>query len=216
MQAKELLFFDLDGTIIDPLVGITQSVAYALRSMGLSVEDPTSLTHFIGPPLTWSFREYYGFDEEKVQQAVALYREKFSQHGLHANTLYPGMQTLLKNFYPSKTLVIATSKPAVFALEIVKRWDIAGYFAHICGSELTGERSDKAEVIAYAMEQCGCSDPEKIIMIGDRKHDIIGAKRNGMQSIGVLYGYGDQQELNEAGADYIAESVADLSALLAR
>lgn len=214
MQGKRYLFFDLDGTLIDPRVGITGSVAYALGKLGIEVDDPDSLTRFIGPPLEWSFREYYSFDSEKAAHAASLYRESFSVKGIHENELYDGIIPMLEKLSGSKKLVIATSKPEPYAKQISENLGFARYFDAVCGAEFGGKRANKDEVIAYAMERCGCKDPSEIVMVGDRMHDIIGAKKNGVQSVGVLYGYGSRRELTEAGADYIAETVGELAELL--
>lgn len=212
---KNYILFDLDGTLTDPKVGITGSVAYALESFGIHVENHDDLCCFIGPPLLDSFMEYYGMSEEDANRAIAKYRERFSVTGLFENEVYHGIPQLLRQLKDAgKTLIIATSKPAVFSQRILDHFDLSQYFTFLSGSELDGTRNDKADVISYALEQCGITDLSQVIMIGDRKHDIIGARKNGLPCIGVLYGYGDRAEHESAGADYIVETVDELKALL--
>lgn len=208
------IFFDLDGTLTDPKLGITRAFQYALGKMGIIVEDANTLSRFIGPPLRDSFRGY-GFGEEAVERAVAYYREYFAETGLFENTVYDGIPELLSALKAAgKTLLIATSKPVVYTEKILEHFGLAEYFAFVSGAELDGTRSIKAEVIAYAMEQAGIKDVSDCVMVGDREHDIIGAKAHGMRSVGVLYGYGDRAEHERAGADEIAADVGELRGLL--
>lgn len=212
---KQYILFDLDGTLTDPLVGITKSVQYSLRHFGINIENNRDLVNFIGPPLRESYAKYYGFDEASAELAVKKYREYFSDTGIFENEIYDGIESMLKKLRDSgKTLVLATSKPYVFAEKILEHFGIAEYFSFIAGSELNGERSRKTEVIQYAIDNVGILSVDDAVMIGDREHDIIGAKSLGMDSIGVLYGYGDLQELTDVGADYIAESVEKLDKIL--
>lgn len=208
-------FFDLDGTITDPKIGITSSVAYALEKYGITVEDKDQLTTFIGPPLHESFRKYFGFSHMAAYDAVDKYREYYKTQGIFENFLYDGMADLLKSLQNAGIkIVMATSKPEIFAQQIAEYFHIDSHFTCIAGSELDGTRVAKDEVIAYAMERIGIKDTAGTIMIGDRMHDIVGAKKNGMKSIGVLYGYGNHMELEDAGADYIVASVEELKTLL--
>lgn len=211
MKRKYRYFFmDLDGTITDPKEGITKSVAYALNCYGIQVEDLDSLEKFIGPPLSDSFQEFYGFEEEKSLEAVEKYREYFKDRGIFENRLYPGMERLLKNIMEhGGKIVLATSKPEVFAKRILEHFQIAQYFTFVAGSTLDMARNAKGDVIRYALDSLGIS-AEEAVMAGDRKHDVIGAKENGMECIGVLFGYGDRAELEEAGADKIVETVEQL------
>ena len=215
MREKMYILFDLDGTISDPKVGMTKSIQYSLRTFGIEVANMDTLTPFIGPPLRESYKEFYGFNEEEVEKAVAKYREYFTGRGIFENTLYPDMDILLETLYKrGKTLLVATSKPMMYAKKILEYFAIDTYFSFIAGSELNGERSIKSEVIQYALANMGIAEIEKAVMIGDRKHDIIGAKEVGMDNIGVLYGYGDLPELQGAGATVVVESVEELRALL--
>lgn len=216
MKVQNILF-DLDGTLTDPRVGITRSVAYALERFGIYVEDTDALCSFIGPPLTDSFMEYYGFTAEQAQDAIGFYRERFSAKGLFENEVYPGIpETLGRLRDDGRRLIVATSKPAVFSAQILKHFGLDGYFSFLSGSELDGSRVRKCEVISHALEHCGITDPEGCIMVGDRKHDIIGAAETGMRSVGVLYGYGSREELEAAGASYIAADTGELTELLLR
>lgn len=214
MKQKYILF-DLDGTITDPKEGITKSVAYALESFGILVEDMDTLCKFIGPPLRDSFTEFYDFNEEQAELAIKKYREYFTDKGIYENILFKGIPELFEDLLGNgKVIILATSKPTVFAVKILEYFHIKQYFRFIAGSELNLNRATKGEVIQYALEQNGIFDKSEAIMIGDRKHDIIGAKENGIKSVGVLFGYGDRPELQEAGADYIVETIEELEHLL--
>lgn len=208
------IFFDLDGTLTDPQEGITNCVKYALEHYGINETDYSKLMRFIGPPLVYSFQEYYGFNEEKALEAVAKYRERFSAVGLFENKVYDGIYDLLQKLTDSgHVLALATSKPKVFADRIMAKYRLRPYFKLICGSELDGTRNDKNEVIDYAIDTLQCPK-EKVIMVGDRKHDIIGAKKCGVVSCGVRFGYAEENELEEAGADFIADTIEDLLPIL--
>ena len=208
------VLFDLDGTLTDPAEGITNSVAYALGRYGITVEDKRSLNCFIGPPLNDSFMKYYGFTPEKAMEAIWVYREYFRDRGIFENEVYEGVNELLGKIMASgRKIVLATSKPEEFAVRILEHFDLMKYFDVVAGASMDEKRNKKGDVIKYAMEKGGFSS-ENAVMIGDREHDIYGAKENGLPSIGVLYGYGDREELEKAGADFIAETVADIYELL--
>lgn len=208
------IFFDLDGTLTDPQEGITNCVKYSLESFGIYEADYSKLMRFIGPPLIYSFKEYYGFSEEKARAAVTKYRERFADIGIFENKVYDGIEDVLQKLVDTAhVLVLATSKPKVFADRIMTKYRLRPYFKLICGSELDGTRDNKNEVIEYAIETLQIPR-EQIIMVGDRKHDIIGAKRCGIASCGVRYGYAEPNELEEAGADYIADNLTDLLEIL--
>ncbi len=211
MRDKKYLLFDLDGTLTDSQPGITRSAAYALEKFGIHVEDPSTLKFFVGPPLHDSFMEHYGFSAEEATRAVETYREYYRDKGIFENKVYPHIPEMLADLKQNgKTIIMATSKPTVFAKRIAEHFGFAQYFSYISGAELSGVRNNKDEVIEYALEQCGITDRSQCVMIGDRKHDIIGAKKTGLASIGVLYGYGDREELESAGADFIAADVYEL------
>lgn len=210
----DIILFDLDGTLTDPGLGITNSVAYALKYYGIEEEDRKSLYKFIGPPLSDSFSKYYGFSDEKAMEAVWKYREYFRDKGLYENEVYEGIRDLLGKIKASgRRIVLATSKPEEFSVRILEHFDLMKYFDVVAGASMDEKRNKKGDVIRYAMEKGGFTS-EGAVMIGDREHDIFGAKENGLPSIGVLYGYGNEDELRSAGADYIAENVEDIYALL--
>ncbi len=209
------ILFDLDGTLTDPGEGITNSVAYALNKFGINVEDKTQLYKFIGPPLVDSFKEYYGFSNEEADKAVEYYREYFKEKGIFENQIYSGVEDLLRELKrQGKSIILATSKPEVFAVQILKYFDIFKYFDFVAGATLDKIRNKKCDVIAYAMKSCDIKNSRDAVMVGDRAQDINGAKQNQIDSIGVLFGYGDLQELQTAGATYIAETVEDIIKLI--
>ena len=209
------LLFDLDGTLTDPMIGITKSVAYSLKRMRHMDVPLEELTRFIGPPLKNSYMDYYGFTEEESDEAIELFRDYFKDTGIYENELYPGIKELLGDLKKSgKALCVATSKPTVFAKQIMTHFGLEEYFTYVYGSNLDGTRTKKAEVIVAVLDKIGIEDRAEVIMIGDREHDIKGAKEERIDSIGVEYGYGNYEELNNAGADHIVSSVEALRALL--
>lgn len=213
---KTYILFDLDGTLTDPGMGITNSVAHALAHFGITVTDRTQLYRFIGPPLMDSFMEYYGFTEEQATEAVRVYREYFADRGWAENAVYEGIESMLVDLTAAgKTLLVATSKPRIFAERILNHFGLARYFTYICGVALQAPRGySKADVIREALTKAGVTDLSAAVMVGDRHHDIDGAKAIGLDSVGVLYGYGNREEHDAAGADAIAKSVDALRALL--
>lgn len=215
MQYHTILF-DLDGTLTDPKEGITKSVAYALQHFGIQVENLDSLTCYIGPPLAVSFPEYHGISEEDTPTAVAKYRERFSDVGWAENLVYDGIEQMLAALKQAgKKLLVATSKPEVFAIRILEHFGLNGYFDLICGAPMHAPKGHgKADVIRDALERAGISELSGAIMVGDRLHDVEGAHKIGLPCIGVLYGYGDREEMEACRADYIAEDVETLRAML--
>ena len=211
----QYVLFDLDGTLTDPGLGITNSVMHALKKWNITVENRAELYKFIGPPLYESFMKYYGFSKEDAEKSVEYYREYFSVKGLYENEVYSGVIDLLKMLKNSgKTLLVASSKPEKFVLEIMRHFGLSSYFHTIAGATMDGSRIDKADVIEYALKNAGVTDIDSCIMIGDREHDILGAKHFGMKSIGVLYGYGDEAEHMAAGADYIVRTPLEIADIL--
>lgn len=205
------ILFDLDGTITDSGMGIINSVTYALNKLGIEVKDKNELFKFVGPPLVDSFKIYYGFSEEKAKEGVAYYREYFKEKGMFENLVYTGVEEILiKLKNNGKKLIIATSKPEIFAREILEHFNLSKYFEYIAGSTLDNERNSKGKVIKYALEACNIEELDKTIMVGDREHDIIGAKEAKISSIGVLYGYGCKSELEKAGADFIIQKLDEI------
>ncbi len=215
MKPYSLILFDLDGTLTDPAEGITNSVAYALNKFGIEVADKTQLYKFIGPPLADSFMEYYGFSEEQAQEAIACYRQYFTEKGMFENIVYEGIEELLKSLKSrGKRLCVATSKPEPFAKAILEHFNLAQYFECIAGATLDQSRVKKADVIAYALEKCGITDCSTAVMVGDREHDVFGATVHFIDCIGVLYGYGNRAELESAGALYIAAKPEGIGAFI--
>lgn len=209
------VLFDLDGTLTDPGEGITNSVAYALEKYGIEVSDKRELYKFIGPPLKDSFMKYYGFSEEKAEEAIVYYREYFRDKGIFENKVYEGVEDMLKKLHADgKKIVLATSKPEEFAVRILEHFDLKKYFDVAAGASMDSSRSKKGDVIAYAISLCAGFDKNTTVMIGDREHDIIGAKENGLKSIGVLYGYGSEEELRKNGADYIVATPEDILGII--
>ena len=211
------IFFDLDGTLTDPAQGITNSFIHALKYFGREIPSYEELCNLIGPPLPYSFETILGFPKEKVMEAVAKYREYFATKGLYENSVYPGIPELLQTLKANgKHLVVATSKPEEYSIKIIDHFGLSKYFDFVCGSLMDESRSKKSEVISYALQRCGLSesDKERVLMVGDRHHDIEGAQQNGLKSCGVLFGYGSRTELEDAGADYIAEDINELSEVI--
>lgn len=209
------VLFDLDGTVTDPEEGITKSVQYALQHFSIEVQERRELYKFIGPPLKDSFMEFYGFTEQQAGEALLKYRERFEVTGWRENVVYDGMEKLLRHLRSrGKRIMLATSKPEVFAEQILVYFGLRDYFDFVGGASLDGRRNYKADVIRYVLDANGISSREKAVMVGDRKFDILGAKEFGLETVGVLYGYGDREELTTAGADHLVESVAELEALL--
>jgi phosphoglycolate phosphatase len=196
------IYFDLDGTLTDPKPGITGSIQYALQKLDLPVPSQDELTWCIGPPLRGSFVTMLG-GEKLADLAVSLYRERFADVGLYENSLYPDIKDVLTTLSHSRRrMFVATSKPVIFAERIIDHFGLTGCFERVFGSELDGTRVHKTDLLAYALETTGVN-ASQALMIGDRSHDMIGAKNNGMGAIGVLYGYGSEEELIGAGASHV-------------
>lgn len=212
---KKYLLFDLDGTLTDPMLGITKSVRYALNKFGIEVEDLNQLCKFIGPPLKDSFMDFYNLTEEDASKAITYFREYFSTKGIYENEVFYNIEDMLISLKEqNKSLIIATSKPTVFAEKILEHFNLKKYFDFISGSNLDNTRTKKADVIKYALDENGLTDISEIIMIGDREHDVIGAKSLGIECIGILHGYGSYDELSDSGAAYIVKDVNELHSLL--
>lgn len=203
------LLFDLDGTLTDPFVGITKAVAYGLKSQGIIENDLEKLKPFIGPPLDESFQKYYGMDEKTSWKSIDKFREYFDKQGKFENEVYKDMEECLMVLSRNFNLYVCTSKPLIFAKEILDHFGLTSYFTGVYGSELDGTRKNKGDVIAYCLKEERLNEKE-CIMIGDRMHDVIGAHTHHIPCIGVLYGYGDKKELEECHCDYIVETVNDL------
>ncbi len=214
MKNAQNILFDLDGTISDPKQGITKSIAYALQELGHAPPPLEELTAFIGPPLKNAFEEMLG-SAEQAEKALSLYRYRYNEEGrgMIENILYPAIpETLAALKKVGKRLFIATSKPHIIATKAVHHFGLLDLFSKIYGPELDGTRNDKGELIAHLLANENIA-PEDAVMIGDRKHDIIGAANNGVSGIGALWGYGSAEELRKAGAAALSEKPEDLLSL---
>lgn len=212
----QYILFDLDGTLTDPREGITKSVQYALAKMGIEEPDLSALEHFIGPPLYDEFRRCYDFDDVQAKQAVAAYRERFSVDGWKENILFDGVPAMLKTLRAAgKTLAIASSKPTLFVEKILELFEIASYFDVVSGATLDGSISTKAQVVERALTLLSVKDRKSAVLVGDRMHDVEGARSCGIDCVGVTFGFGGLQELRQAGAKYIVQDFAELMHLLA-
>lgn len=205
------IFFDLDGTLTDPGPGITRCIQHALEGLGRPVPEPESLRRCVGPPLQNSFAELLGTrDDALVAEAIRLYRERFVTAGMFENSVYAdvpeGLETLRRDGH---RLWVVTSKPHVYARQIVEHFGLSAFFERIYGSELSGDNSDKGQLIRIALVQEELS-PGQVRMVGDRRQDIEGARANGVEAIGVLWGYGSEDELIAAAADRVVASMAEL------
>ena len=211
----QYILFDLDGTLTDPREGITKSVQYALAKMGIEEPDLSALEHFIGPPLYDEFRRCYDFDDVQAKQAVAAYRERFSVDGWKENILFDGVPAMLKTLRAAgKTLAIASSKPTLFVEKILELFGIASYFDVVSGATLDGSISTKAQVVEQALTLLSVKDRKSAVLVGDRMHDVEGARSCGIDCVGVTFGFGGLQELQQAGAKYIVQDFAELMQLL--
>ncbi len=209
-------FFDLDGTLTDSAPGITHSVQYALRKFGIDPPPEEDLRVFVGPPLVWSFSHVFGFSEEEAKLAVAYYREYYRERGIYENSVYPGIPELLAHLSDKGIIcVLATCKPHVFASKILSHFSLDKYFSYVSGPELDGTRGENHEVIAEALRALQGLDPRQALMIGDRKHDAIGAAYHGMDCVGVLWGFGTQGELLDAGVRYLCSSAPEIEHIFA-
>lgn len=214
-MAISTVLFDLDGTLTDPFEGITRSIQYALEKMGAEAPETSALRWCIGPPLWESFRVLLGIeDKSELDRAVAFYRERYTVTGLFENNLIGGIPELLADLTGAGLrLHVCTSKPHAYAGRIVEHFGLMRFFGKVYGAELDGTRSAKAELIAHVLAEEGIAS-SATAMIGDRKHDLIGANANGVTGIGVLWGYGSREELEAEKPLLIAESPAEISAIL--
>lgn len=210
MLYKSVLF-DLDGTITDSAEGIIHAVLFAVKKLALKTPSEEQLYSFIGPPLVDSFEKLYGLNNQEAEKAVAYYREYYQEKGIFENYVYKGIPEVLASLKEKGCqLYLATSKPEIYAKQILNHFNLTHYFKGIYGASLDGKRSKKVDVIQYALKEANILNLKETIMIGDRSHDILGAKENGLATIGVLYGFGDQRELEIAGASYIVSTPAEI------
>lgn len=208
------LLFDLDGTLTDSKEGILNAVVYALSKFGIEEKDRTRLMTFIGPPFYDNVIEQYGLSPDDAEIAVKYFREYYAQNGMYENTVYEGITDMLDALKKDgKTLILATSKPEAFACRILEHFSLDRYFDKVFGATLDGSRRKKTDVIAYALMDLGIAANDAV-MIGDRKYDVEGGHNCGLLSVGVLYGYGDREEMVAAEADMIAADVDELKKIL--
>ena len=215
MKKYEIIAFDLDGTLSDPAEGLISSFEYTMKKLSLSYESRESLKRFIGPPLYDEWRRCFSFTETEADRAIAVFREYYSVYGWWDNRIYPGVVELLSAIKDSgKKIILATSKPEVFARKILKRFDIERYFDFISGACGEKVRDKKHEVLEYALASLGEINRNNVILVGDRKYDAEGARLCKVDSLGVLYGHGSCEEIAEAGFTYIAKTVSDVGKIL--
>ncbi len=209
---KKVILFDLDGTLTDSGEGIINCVIYALERFGLPIPSREALRYFVGPPLHESFIKQ-GVPADRAEEAVAIYRERYVPVGMFENTPYPGVRELLEKLKAEgHTLYVASSKPEWMCVEILKHFDLAKYFEKICGATMDTSRTNKEAVIEYLIRENGRAD--NMLMVGDTRFDVTGAKAHGIPCIGVSWGYGSVAEMRNAGAAAIAESMEALQELL--
>ncbi|MBQ7379567.1 MAG: HAD family hydrolase [Clostridia bacterium] len=215
MSKYKYALFDLDGTLTDPGEGITRSVQYALAKFGINVENRQELFCFIGPPLHESFEVYYGFSRPDAMKAVDYYREYYAVKGIFENLVYDGIRETLADLQAAGIKIcLATSKPEYYAKQILEHFGLDGYFTAVAGSNMDGTRTKKAEVVERALMLLDNPDVRECVMIGDREHDVLGGKAHGLDTLGVLFGYGSREELERAGATYIAAKPAEIVGIL--
>lgn len=216
-MSYKYILFDLDGTLTDPKVGITKSVQHALKKFSIDVSNLDNLEKFIGPPLKDSFMQFYNFNEKQAYQAIDYYREYFKDTGIFENKLYPGIAKLLKQLNDeNKIVAVSTSKPTVFAERVLNLFKLNTYFRIIVGSNLDGSRSSKTKIINHTLKQLDVQNLKDVVMIGDRKYDMLGAINNKIDCIAVSYGYGSLPEITQCSPTYLVDSVEQLSALLTK
>ena len=215
MNAIRCVLFDLDGTLFDSSEGILSCYKRGLTHFGITVRDDSELNKVLGPSLYISFHDFFGLEGEQVNEAVRIYRERYNEEGIYQVRMYDGIEKLLKALKDNSfTLCLATSKPQVMAEKILGFSGLMSYFDAVCGANLDGSRSDKIELIEYAMKQVGFTDKNEVVMIGDRFYDVAGAVKAGVHSIGVTYGFGSREELMNAGAEYIADCPEEIARYL--
>lgn len=208
----QAILFDLDGTLTESGEGITKSVQYALEKIGKPEPDLDALRVFVGPPLLEQFMKYADLDRETAQQAVIFYRERYSTVGIYENRVYPGVEKMLEELRrKGYTLAVASSKPEFFVKKILEHFGLSPYFHEVVGSEMDGNRTGKSEVIEEALRRLHMeAHRERVLMIGDREHDVLGARKSGLDCLAVSYGYGDMEELAASKPLKIAASAEEI------
>lgn len=211
----DVVLFDLDGTITDSAPGIVNSIRYSLAKHGMAVPEEQELRKFVGPPLKEQFQKVFGLSDTEGEQMVDSYREYYGTKGIYENRVYEGVPDMLSRLKSAGLrIMMATSKPEKYARMIAEHFGFAKYFEWIGGACMDGTRTDKYEVIEYVLDACGVRERDRVIMVGDRSHDMIGAKRAGLHSLGVLYGYGPREELEQSGAELLAGTPGEAADLI--
>ncbi|MCD7856529.1 MAG: HAD hydrolase-like protein [Clostridiales bacterium] len=214
-MSYSVLLFDLDGTLTDPGLGITNAVMHALTELHIPVPPREELYRFIGPPLHTSFQTWYGLSREETDRAITSFRAYYNPIGVYENAPYPGVAEFLADLKAAGyTLALASSKPQHLVEQVLEMFHLTEYFTAICGGSLDERHCVKSLIVADALAACGVTDPSSALMIGDRKHDIEGARANGIAAMGVLYGYGNREEFLQAGADYICGDFEEMRSIL--
>lgn len=208
----KVILFDLDGTLTESGEGITKSVQYALEKLGQPEPDLKKLEVFVGPPLLQQFMKYAGLDEETAVRAVEYYRERYTDIGIFENQVYPGVEDMLDKLRgKGYILAVASSKPERFVKKVLDHFDLTKYFHEIVGSEMNGGRTSKADVIEEALDRLHMGDHrDQVIMVGDKEHDVFGARKAGLKCLAVSYGYGSEDELKKAMPLKIADSAQEV------
>ncbi|MBQ6053105.1 MAG: HAD hydrolase-like protein [Clostridia bacterium] len=212
---KKYILFDLDGTLTEPQEGIVNSVKYSLEKLGITNYNEKTLPTFIGAPLSQAYKEHFGFSDEKAKEAITLFREYYTPKGIFENRVYNGVEILLSRLCESGyTLAVATLKPTPASCRVLEYFGLKKYFTAVCGSD--PERTDevKADIIKNALAALEVKSKSLAVMVGDRKHDFIGAKQNGIDCICVLYGHGSREELESAGAKMFADTAEDVYGII--
>ncbi|MBQ7370730.1 MAG: HAD family hydrolase [Blautia sp.] len=205
------ILFDLDGTLTESGIGITRCVQYALEKIGKPEPDVDKLLGFVGPPLKEQFMKYADVDEETALQAVCYYRERYSATGIYENRPYPGIEQVLAQLHKNYILAVASSKPEAYVRQILDHFQLTSYFDEIVGAEMNGARTQKKDVIAEALHRLQLEQHrDEVLMIGDKEHDVLGAREEGVPCLAVAYGYGTREELEEAGPTAIVDTVEEL------
>lgn len=213
----QYLLFDLDGTLTNPKEGITKSVQYALRHFGIEVADPDTLTPYIGPPLIPSFMEFHGLTQEQALEALQVYRKRFESVGLFENEVLDGVPEMLCSLkQKGRYVAVASSKPEAYVRRILEHFDLLQFFDEVVGASMDEKLSAKKDIIGEALRRMGKSPGDQdVLMVGDRMHDVEGAKLCGLDSLGVYTGFAPEGELEEAGATYVFHTIKEMADFLA-
>lgn len=212
----QYLLFDLDGTLTNPKEGITKSVQYALRHFGIDVADPDVLTPYIGPPLIPSFMEFHGLTQEQAPEALQVYRRRFDSVGLFENEVLDGVPEMLRALKQKcRFMAVASSKPEAYVIKILKHFDLLQYFDEVVGASMDEKLSSKKDIIREALHRMGKAPGDRdILMIGDRMHDVEGAKKCSLDSLGIYTGFAPEGELEDAGATYVFHTIKEMADFL--